>query len=270
MCCVMARQLPLNIYCPPFRESKAYIVFRALQKGWKDGVNLIYDYTPTSGPSIFWGLVYDNPRLIREHIKKGYTWYYSDMGYFRRFTRDLPVHHYWRITKNKYVPSIIVDDLPDPDRWKRLNLSIHEWRTGGSHILVCPSSPTVNRFLGETNWTARTVALLKKHTDREIIVREKKRHVNVPLSRHLQGAHACVTLVSQMAIEAVRHGVPSFCDPRGPTAPIAETDLSKIESPRTPNNREALFNTLAHGQFTPEEIASGLAYVYLEEMGLLC
>ena len=148
--------------------------------------------------------------------------------------------------------------------------------TNGSYILVCPSSPGVNQYLRQPNWTAETVATLKKYTDRPIKVREKPRGqgtsgpavAKVPIQEDLKNAWACVTSCSISAVESISEGVPVFCHEKSFAKPIAITDLSQIEEP-TFRSPFQWFCSLAYQQFTPEEIANGKAVEILMDKGLL-
>ena len=62
-----------------------------------------------------------------------------------------------------------------------LDAEFKGWYTGDTkHVLICPSSPTVTRQLNnmtQEDWVFEVKMELEKHTDREIIVRNKPRPV---------------------------------------------------------------------------------------------
>jgi len=268
--------MTLKIYHKPGnKDSKAWYVFNPMAKGWKDGVEYIDNYKPTEGPSLFWGFVGQNYDLVERHKKLGHTWYFSDMPYWGRWNGlfealDPNYNFYWRIIKNKLHHNTIVQR--PSDRFNKLNIEIQDWRPPGEHILVCPSSPTMNRYYGCPNWTNDVVAELKKHTDRPIRVRQKPRRNGtsgpaaalVSLKQDLENCHAIVTSVSMAAIEAAINGVPVFTNEFSPCAPIGLQELSKIEDPIRPS-REDWAYSWAYAQFTPKEIESGLAYEILND-----
>lgn len=259
--------MKLNVYCPRNNPtSKAFLVFNALKAGWKDGVEFIYNYRETDGPSIFWGFVGNNMQLVQRHMRLGHPWYFTDMSYLSRWQRPNPTaKHYWRITEQG-LHQTTVKDVPG-DRWKEHNIELKEWNTKGDHILICPSSPTINRFYNESKWTTDIVEQLKKYTDRPIIIREKPRPGNkweqIPFYDQAKNAHAIVTTVSVAGIEAAINGVPVFCSQYSAALPISLTDISKIETPIYPD-REKWLHSLSYSQFTPQEIESGLAYDILK------
>ena len=65
------------------------------------------------------------------------------------------------------------------------------------------------------------------------------------------------------AIEALKAGVPSLCHPASCAAPLSRTDISQIESPIYPDNRDQLINTLLLNQFNAQEIQEGIAWDFI-------
>ena len=63
-----------------------------------------------------------------------------------------------------------------------LDAEFKGWYTGDTkHVLICPSSPTVTRQLNnmtQEDWVTEVKMELMKHTDRELIVRNKPRPGN--------------------------------------------------------------------------------------------
>jgi hypothetical protein len=79
--------------------------------------------------------------------------------------------------------------------------------------------------------------------------------------RQLVNAWAVVVYSSMAGVQAVMQGVPCFAtDPSSTSALFGTTDLSKIETPIKPDNREYMAAILANSQWTLLEIASGLAW----------
>jgi hypothetical protein len=54
--------------------------------------------------------------------------------------------------------------------------------------------------------------------------------------------------------------VPSFCDGMSCGQPVSKLDISEIESPIYPDNREKWIYSLLANQFTLKEIEDGTAY----------
>lgn len=150
------------------------------------------------------------------------------------------------------------------DRWAKLDIQLKPWRTNGSHILVLPQ-----RGIGEPgvamprNWLAGMINKLKTRTDRPIRIRK---HPGtgpcVPIEDDLANAWACVTWGSGAAIKALAHGVPVFHEfGRWIGASAASCNLD-IESPAL-GDRLPMFERLAWGQWSLDEITSGEAFEWL-------
>lgn len=213
------------------------------------------------GVGIIWGLLRGSPELIAESRKRGQPFFHLDHGYFKRsdhmVARTFDGHY--RVTLNGNQQSWVIDR--SDDRWKRLGVELKPWRKG-QNIVVCPSSDHFNKCFGLENWEAETVALLKQHTDRPIVVRRKDGQGS--FAEAMADAHAVVTSMSLAAVEAVTMGVPVFVGAGSAAAPVGLTDYSKIESPLYPE-REPWARSLAYGQFTRDEMKEGLAWSVLKD-----
>ena len=277
----------LTIYAPLNKpNSKCWEVFEGIKKTWPYRV-IVRDNTHGVDPnvwmapapefeSMFWGFVNTNRMLVHKSEAYEHTYWYIDTPYFGRFdNKNLkPNNHYWRICKNNIHVGLIKNCKDD--RLAKFKISVKEPKRDGSYILVCPSSSGVNQYLRQPNWTAETVATLKKHTDRAIKIREKPRGqgtsgpavAKVPIQEDLKNAWACVTSCSISAIESMSEGVPVFCHEKSFATPIASTDLSHIENPIFTDPHEWLCS-LAYQQFTPEEYDNGIAVKILKDKGIL-
>ena len=56
------------------------------------------------------------------------------------------------------------------------------------------------------------------------------------------------------------NGIPSFCDKLSMGLPVSLDDLSLIEDPLYPSNRQAWIESLLANQFTMTEIKNGTAW----------
>ena len=116
-----------------------------------------------------------------------------------------------------------------------------------------------------------TIETIKKHTDMEIVIREKgsrsERHYHSIFDALDEGIFATVAFNSIAAIESIAYGIPAFVTVPCAAAPLALTDLSRISKPFYPD--ESLVKqhcaSLAYGQFTGEEIANGTAWKILNQ-----
>jgi len=143
----------------------------------------------------------------------------------------------------------------------------------GEKILVVPPSQKVfNHFGGDAEiWTKKLLEEIPKHTDREIVVREKlgrSARVSYTLEDQLmeRDYHCVVTFNSIASLESVVRGIPAIT--LGPNAGsyLSDKHLSNIELPYFPDDqtiREHVFY-LFMCQFTGEEMQSILTKRIIE------
>ena len=220
---------------------------------------------PLQVPAVIRGIA--KRKVIAKCIDDGRDWYYIDTGYFGNGKTKL----YHRVTKNnmQYVGPIR-QECPD-DRFLRIGQKILP-HTLGSKILICPPSQKAMNYwsMDLQEWLNKTVAEIKKCTDREIVIREKaSRHdrINVDTMEMAlrNDVHCMVTFNSIAAVESLMYGKPVFTlGPKGTNAaePLSNSDLSNIDNPYMPNSalvRNLLCN-LAYQQFTVHEMRSGYAW----------
>ena len=197
--------------------------------------------------------------LLAEAQRQGRNWYYGDKAYFGREV-------YYRITKNAYMHNTVGE--PNFTRLKKLNLTFQQWKNG-SDILICPQSDVFFRLKGisQKQWIDETIRKLRMYTDRKIRFQYKStvKGAEQAFKRSLSGVWAVVVHSSMAGVQATIHGVPCFAtEPNCTSAQFGSTDLSLIESPVRPDNRERMAAVLAANQWTIPEINSGLAWEHIK------
>jgi hypothetical protein len=239
---------------------------------------------PGETPSIFRGIV--KRKHIHQHWQDKKDFYYIDTGYFGNFAspgnpsgRKL----FHRIVKNDLQKHWL--EKHSGDRWQEIcridpRYQWKDWKKKGRKILIVVPNrkscvfygydvdPYVN---GEKPWLIKTIETIKKHTDMEIVIREKgsrsaRQHHSI-FDALDEGVFATVAFNSIAALESVIYGVPAFVTVPCAASPLALTDLTKITTPYYPN--EDLVSkhcrSLAYGQFTSEEIINGTAWKLLNQ-----
>jgi hypothetical protein len=130
------------------------------------------------------------------------------------------------------------------------------------------TDPYVN---GEKPWLMSTIETIKKHTDMEIVVREKgsrsaRQHHSI-FDALDEGIFATVAFNSIAALESIIYGIPSFVTVPCAASPLSLTNFGQIAKPFYPE--ELLVQqhcaSLAYGQFTGEEISNGTAWKILNQ-----
>ena len=209
-----------------------------------------------------------------------------DTGYFGNFISPgnpggKKLFH--RIVKND-LQKHWVEEYPS-DRWNTIckidpRYQWKGWKKSGNKILIIvPNRKScvfygydTNPYIdGEKPWLMKTIDTIKKHTDMEIVIREKgsrsaRQHHSI-FDALDKDVFATVAFNSIAALESVIYGIPAFVTVPCAASPLALTDINRITKPFYPD--ESLVQqqcaSLAYGQFTHEEIANGTAWKLLNK-----
>lgn len=263
----------------PWEKCLSHQIWPAIGKGWKDEDKPIH---------FFWGLAGKNIPEIAMCEAQGEEWWYIDVGYLtQQITRyPEPVINdysrtYFRIVKGGL--HTIRGSIGDSSRLtmlkdKAIDCEFKGWNTDDNkddkHILLCPSSPTVTFHINgmtQQEWIDQTTEELRKHTKREIVVRNKPRPGNqwwnTDIKDELKNAHCLVTNMSLAAVDAVMNYVPAITHVNNITSPVTGRDLKFIERPFKPGRKtmNEWLNFVVDNQFTLLEIENGTAYKHLKE-----
>ena len=207
--------------------------------------------------------------------KNGRDYYFMETGYLGNYRSPNNLTGrkiYHRIEKNNMQQSRIMD-VPD-DRWNKLcefnsELKYNGWKKNpGSKILLIMSTDKPFDFYGDNRqqWIKNTVATIKAHTDREIVVREKAgrgERTNDSIYDALDDdVWALVTYNSIAAVEAIQFGIPAFSMAPTAASVVSSTDLTQIENPPKPNEEliQRWLWSIAYGQFSLSELITGEAW----------
>lgn len=180
-------------------------------------------------------------------------------------------------------------DNPDPSRWQQisrdLNISLKDWRSNGSHILICTqrNGGWSMKGLDVVSWLERTIKTIRRYSDRPIIVRghpgdkEAKRYLNVntttwSLSKNesilqdFTNAWAVVMYNSTPGVAASIEGIPAFITDPNPefsqAFAVGNYDLSKIESPEL-KDRQHWIERLSMCHWHLGEVSNGSAWKHM-------
>ena len=150
-----------------------------------------------------------------------------DHGYFRR---DLNLRFARFCVSNFHCN----DWRPYPEAPK---VSVFDWKPFGEHVVVLPPPDYVARVYGASEWLDETVDLIRKNTDRLILI---KRKTDGDLYSVIKDCWAVVSFGSVADVESALYGKPLFTSEFSPAAPISLKDFTKIESPIYPEREEWL------------------------------
>lgn len=227
-----------------------------------------FDYHNTVDPIVFRGIL--KHKLIRRCWADHRTFYYMDTGYFGN--AKFKVWH--RVVKNNLQHSTIIDR--PSDRFDQFGIKFQPWKKTGHKILLVLPDEKPCKFYGidRQQWIDQTVAQIRSHTDRPIVIRERaaSRQLRMsvdPLRQVLQqDIWAMVTYNSVAAVESVFAGIPVFTlAPVNAASPVALQDLARIEQPFYADSDllRSWASHLAYGQFHVSELKSGAAWRILDE-----
>ena len=230
------------IHCYGCGGSYGNQIMRAFAEG--SGGTFHDKASPTykGGTTVVWGLARGAPQLVEKAKEAGHDWYYVDHGYFKRGHTT----GYYRVTKNGHQQDWI-RDCPD-DRWSKLGVKLHE-RRGGSMVVIVPPSASVQAVFGPFF---------------EPPAGQVSRKDNKPFFEKFPDAKVVYTYNSIAAVEAIAHGVPCVVTGQSAAAPVASKSIDELTFP-APELQRRWAASIAYGQFTMEEMRSGLAWRMVSE-----
>jgi len=246
----------------PEREAKTTMIMSALARGWPGG-SMCHGRPPNlRDPFITWGQVWLAEGLIRMALKLGTPFYQIDNA-FHRAARGTNVGYY-RFMYCRPDPiffkhtSLWRRRMKDRDLWPNFS----PWRKDGRHVLIAMPGPDFGRAFGidVPAWSREIEGRVRLRTDRPVVVRD--RFTKDPLDKDLDNCWALVTHSSNVAVEAVRRGIPVFVEPTSSAAPVGNLCLDQLESPYM-QEREDWWASLMCQQFTLAEMENGIAAHYL-------
>jgi hypothetical protein len=253
-------------------NSDEYIEMFACGSGAGSTTLETWNYNDNNNPVVIRGIM--KHKIIKRCWQDGRKFRYMDSGYLgNRQSSSNPHGWKWwhRIVDNYLQHGAIVKR--EDDRWKKLGYQLKPRRHGSKILIAAPDEkPCIFYGINLQEWLDKTIAVIKQHTDREIVVRERNPNRQTRVSNSLESAlddvHALVTYNSIAATEAIIEGVPSFTlAPANAAMPVANTDLTKIDEPWWPDQdqRHAWACHLAYGQFHINELRDGTAARILDK-----
>ena len=246
------------------RHEYSHVVGAAFAKGCSGRAIPVEQYDETQDVA-FYGILRGTGDIARRRLESGDGFYYIDHGYIR------PGHYsgHYRIIRSGLHANLSAK--PDYGRLLALKWSPEKRHDAlrYSPALLAPPSEYVSEFFGcsRTLWLESVKAKLAFVTDRPLVVSSK----DEPGQPSLDQCWAVVTMQSNLAVEAIRKGVPVFCEHGNfpdiwhhPAEHFSD-DIKNLDNPYRPSMIERCewAARLAATQFTLAEIASGYAWEYL-------
>ena len=241
-----------------------------------------HDYSaPDDDLAFFYGLSGKNVRMFADYRASGRKVIYADLGYFGRREGGRWSGYHKLTVNDRHPTNYYRKRKHDPSRFLMHKLSVMPWQTGSCVIVAGMSDKGAEAEGYEpSQWERWAIAEIRKHTDRPIVYRPKPSwrgapaldgaafQVGVPLSKALQSAHAVVCHHSNVAVEAILAGVPAFVW-GGVAQEMGLQNLSRIETPHRPDDRQEWAHALAWTQWSVAELATARPWLHLKNEGVI-
>jgi hypothetical protein len=262
-----------------------------------DTVEFVRDYKVIkSDIAVMQGYVHhdtssDHLKLRKSILDNNENTLVIDSNLFQFANTTIP-NYYLRYSLNGIFPTtgFYFDNKINTTRWdsisSKLGITLSEYRSAGDHILICLQRVDGWSMCGTSvqYWLDTTIKKIRACSNRPIIVRKHpgdrrqstlilkdptvKFSTNESLNTDLKNCWATVTYNSSPGIASLISGVPVFVtDPtpqRSQTWPIANTNLSTIESPVLHDRIEWL-HRISQSHWNDDEVASGEAWRFMRE-----
>ncbi|MFQ5774195.1 MAG: hypothetical protein ACE5GS_06745 [Kiloniellaceae bacterium] len=246
---------------PSAGKRKARKLCHAFAAGCAGRVAAVGEPRLHPGPAFFYGMTGHGLPLIEQCRREERDWYYADNAYY--FGRGT----HFRVTRNALMHD--GSGRAGPARFERFGLEIKPWRRDGRHVVLATQSELFYRLhLGVERrvWTDVACSDIRRHTDRTIIVCDKPPppwpggHPHPNFETALRDAWAVVSHSSSVMVKALLEGVPVFSLGPSMASRMASADVSSIEEPLYPNEREPWLWNLAANQWTRAEMRDGTCW----------
>jgi hypothetical protein len=254
-------------------------VFEAIAHGLQAQGHTVVYHDIDADVAVIWSMLWAgrmraNQEVYRTYQQQGKSVIVAEVGMLNRGKT-------WKLGLNGTGISSYNFKNLIPNRAAKLNLTLQPWQSG-TNIVIAMQRQDSEQWAGQPameHWLASTVAEIKKHTDRPVMIRpHPRKNCSIPLGclidrpqfttgtyddfdyyRTLGSAHCVVNWNSGPGPQALIAGVPAFVGSNSLASPIANWDFSQIENPPR-LERSAWLEQLAHTEWTLEEIRSGLPF----------
>lgn len=239
--------------------------------------DFVPDHVNRYDAAVFWGYVTTCQNIMAGYRDAGKAAVYLDLPYWKR-----PDH--CKVSVNSRHPTAYFSKYKH-DSVRRENFVgyIAPYRKGSSILIAGMGSKAAwaEKLEPVNSWETRAVEEIKKHTDRPIIFRPKpsssvikpipgtifsppEEVLGIPLAK----ANIIVTHHSNVGVDGLIDGVPVYSE-QGVASVMGIKDLSSIESPFYPANREQWLNDVSYCQWSHKEMRSGACWNHLKAEGLI-
>ncbi len=228
-------------------------------------VGLACTSTDTYDASASWLVLWgpgrpDREALIRQHVAAGGHAIALDLAYWSRQTKvrlsiDAPHPQAWVMRRPLSRSRWLADPAPVSNQWDP---------TGPIVIAGLGRKATVQYGAAVETWeAAMRTACHARWPDRRIVSRPKPLVPDPQIDRALTGASLVITWHSNVAVDAIRLGIPVVCRD-GAAAAVCPSELPDDPQPLPVDVRDEFLCNLAWFQWSPDE--SVACWRFLQEV----
>jgi hypothetical protein len=199
--------------------------------------------------------------IVPQAIEDGRPFWLLDNGYYKSSSFGKHMIGHFELTYKGIVPVLMQN--PDYDRFPDV---LEPWQDNPrGHVVIGLPGNGFGKVIGLNmdDYIRKIVGKVKRTTDRRIIVRQKYERRSIDAD--LAGAYCLVTHSSNVAVDAIVRGIPAIVASTSPAAPVARTSLKQINDLVRPD-RVHWWASLMCQQFTPQEMAAGVAWKYMKRV----
>lgn len=250
-----------------------------------------HEYINVEGEvAVFYGLGGRLPRVFREYSQTSKA-AYIDLGYWGRKDGNRWAGYHKISINDRHPTAYFQNRKHDGLRSRTFKLRINHWRKAQEkdHILLAGMGDkgAIAEGYEPEEWEQWAIKTIRDYTKRTIIYRPKpswKRSKPIGgvgfskekptqdkikgLEKALENCCAVVTHHSNVAVDGILKGIPAFVW-KGVATPMGSQDLSLIEAPPIPGDREQWVNDISYCQWNIDEMRKGVAWAALREEGLV-
>lgn len=180
-----------------------------------------------------------------------------------------------RVDKSMYAISVGQHNgagwfpVGDEDRFSKLGFELKPWRTNGTEIVVRAQRGLGSRLMANPpSWAENTANALRAIAKLpvRVVPHPGDKGKQEADARNLEHAHSLVVWSSAMGVRALTEGIDvAYCAPHWVCADAAPRQWAHIGEPVYRNERESALHKMSHGQWSPEEIATGRIFATMRE-----
>lgn len=207
---------------------------------------------------LFWGPgAPERSAIMRQHVANGGRAIALDLAYWSRATKvrvsiDAAHPQAWVMRRDLSPARLLIDRPPVG----------HAWKPNGPIIIAGIGQKAKAQYGAQVDaWeAAMAVACRERWPDRTVAYRPKPRFTGPQIDGELRGAGLVITWHSNVAVDAIRMGIPVVCRD-GAAAAVCPCELPDNPAPLPVDVRDRFLSNLSWFQWSPGESQAMWAFL---------